>query len=107
MTRLTYATALVLLAIDRGHRYGFDIMDATGLPDGTIYPALRRLEDRGLLAASWEAEGEARRESRPARRYYALTAAGEALLRVSLERYPALVRVLPAGEEGTSGLAPA
>lgn len=37
---LTYPTAAVLLAIQRGHRYGFDIMDATGLPDDTVYPIL-------------------------------------------------------------------
>jgi hypothetical protein len=42
----TYPTAAVLLAIVHGHRYGFDIMDATGLPDGTVYPILRRLERR-------------------------------------------------------------
>ena len=33
--RLTYLTGVVLAAIEAGHRYGFDIMDATGLPDGT------------------------------------------------------------------------
>ena len=45
---LTYPTAAVLLAIESGHRYGFDIMDVTGLPDGTVYPILRRLERLGL-----------------------------------------------------------
>jgi DNA-binding PadR family transcriptional regulator len=49
---LTYPTAAVLLAIRSGHRYGFDIMDATGLPDGTVYPILRRLERRGVLAGA-------------------------------------------------------
>ena len=43
---LTYATASVLLAVRSGQRYGFEIMDATGLPDGTVYPILRRLERR-------------------------------------------------------------
>ena len=57
---LTYPTAAVLLAIRNGYRYGFDIMDATGLPDGTVYPILRRLERRGVLAGSWEAEAAAR-----------------------------------------------
>jgi hypothetical protein len=33
---LTYPTAAVLLAIQAGHRYGFDLMDATGLPNGTV-----------------------------------------------------------------------
>jgi DNA-binding PadR family transcriptional regulator len=44
---MTYPTAAVLMAIRHGHRYGFDVMDATGLPDGTVYPILRRLERPG------------------------------------------------------------
>ena len=48
MPSLTLPTALVLHALARGFRYGFDIMDATGLPSGTIYPILRRLERDGL-----------------------------------------------------------
>ena len=47
--RLTVQTALVLQALEKGFRYGFDIMDASGLPDGTVYPALRRLEAAGML----------------------------------------------------------
>ena len=34
---LTYPTALVLQALARGFHHGFDIMDATGLPSGTVY----------------------------------------------------------------------
>ena len=67
---LTYPTATVLLAIRNGHRYGFDIMDATGLPDGTVYPLLRRLERRGVLEGKWEEQHEAQAERRPQRRYY-------------------------------------
>ena len=40
--RMTYATAMVLYALDRGSRHGFDIIDATGLRSGTVYPLLRR-----------------------------------------------------------------
>ena len=36
--------ALILQALDNGYYYGFDIMDVTGLPSGTVYPALRRME---------------------------------------------------------------
>ena len=46
---LTYTTALVLQALSRGFHHGFDIMDATGLPSGTVYPILRRLDREGLL----------------------------------------------------------
>ena len=45
--RVTRPTALVLFAIARGLRHGFDILDATGLQSGTAYPILRRLEDAG------------------------------------------------------------
>ncbi len=45
----TYPTAAVLLAIVHGHRYGFDVMDATGLPDGTVYPMLRHRWGAGLM----------------------------------------------------------
>lgn len=94
--RLTYPTALALAAISEGYRYGFDIMDATGLPDGTVYPILRRLEGRGQLVGSWEHEQEAFREGRPARRYYELTEAGETALAEALDRFPRL-RSLIAG----------
>ncbi len=41
---------------------------------GTLYKALGRLEDRGLLASRWEDPAAA--EGRPRRRLYALTAEG-------------------------------
>ena len=34
------------------------ITGATGLPSGTVYPALRRLEDARLVRATWEDENE-------------------------------------------------
>ena len=96
---VTYPTAAVLLAIREGHRYGFDVMDATGLPDGTVYPILRRLERRGVLAGAWESETAARKEHRPPRRYYRLTRAGEDALEEVLQRFPALVRLYRSGPE--------
>ena len=53
---LSYVPLFVLRAIATGHRFGFDIMEATSLPSGTIYPALRRLEAQGLVASSWESD---------------------------------------------------
>ena len=73
---LTYPTATVLLAIRNGHRYGFDIMDATGLPDGTVYPLLRRLERRGVLEGKWEEEDEAKAERWPFRMASSTVAVG-------------------------------
>lgn len=102
MTRqrsMTYTTAAVLLAIHQGHQFGFDIMDVTGLPDGTVYPALRRLESRGQLAAEWEEAEIAHNEGRPARRYYGLTKAGKEALREAVTRFPVLVRLFPGADE--------
>lgn len=76
--RVTYPTALVLQALLEGHHHGFDIMDATELPSGTVYPILRRLDAEGLVRSRWEREGVARREQRPPRRYYELSAGGAA-----------------------------
>lgn len=94
----TYPTAAVLLAIRAGHCYGFDLMDATGLPNGTVYPLLRRLERRGVLVAAWEDEERARADQRPPRRYYRLTPAGEAAMHEIVDRFPALVRVFDNAE---------
>jgi PadR family transcriptional regulator, regulatory protein PadR len=44
------------------------------LPEGTVYPALHRLERSGLVSSSWSADAPRRR------RVYHLTDAGEAAL---------------------------
>jgi DNA-binding PadR family transcriptional regulator len=87
---LTYPTALVLQALTLGFHHGFDIMDATGLPSGTVYPILRRLDREGLLTSTWEKATIAQREHRPPRRYYEITAEGEAMLAEALERFRTL-----------------
>ena len=67
MTRrsLGSSTILVLQALARGFRYGFDVMDATELPSGTVYPILSKLEAAGLARSAWEDARIARREKRP------------------------------------------
>jgi DNA-binding PadR family transcriptional regulator len=87
-TNVTFSTGMVLEAIARGYCYGFDIMEATGLPAGTVYPALRRLEAAGHLSSRWEASSRAAAEGRPSRCYYRVTRAGEALRGQALERFP-------------------
>ncbi len=87
---LTFPTALVLQALFRGHHHGFEIMDVTGLASGTVYPLLRRLDREGLLSSRWEKPAVARREQRPSRRYYQLTAAGEAVRLSCLDRFHAV-----------------
>jgi PadR family transcriptional regulator len=70
--------ALLLAALEDGPRHGYAVIEtlrqSTGgrldLPTGTIYPALRRLEDAGLITGSWSVVAGRRR------RDYRLTAAG-------------------------------
>lgn len=91
----------VLKAIAAGYRYGFDIMDVTDLPSGTVYPALSRLERDGLLKFSWEDPAIAHDEKRPPRKYYDVTKAGHDALEESLKRYQALQHISPA-DSGTA-----
>lgn len=98
--RLTYPTSAVLIAIRAGHSYGFDLMDVTGLPDGTVYPILRRLEDKGVLTAEWESAAKASADRRPPRRYYRLTPEGVEAAEEALRRFPTLARVVEPGKEG-------
>jgi DNA-binding PadR family transcriptional regulator len=90
---ITYPTTLVLHAVSEGARYGFDIADRTGLQTGTVYPALRRLDTLGYVRSSWESEKVARREQRPARRYYEITRAGAEALTVAMKRFEHLGRL--------------
>jgi PadR family transcriptional regulator len=94
--KLSHTAALILQTIDNGSRYGFDIMDATGLPSGTVYPALRRMESEGLVGSQWESEKKALAEQRPPRKYYKITAAGAKVLAHSQKRYPLLEKLVAA-----------
>jgi DNA-binding PadR family transcriptional regulator len=91
MRRLSVAAVSVLQALANGFEYGFDIIDTTGLPSGTVYPALSRLERDGYVRSAWEDEHRAHREGRPARRYYRLTAQGSRVLDDSLSYYRSLL----------------
>jgi PadR family transcriptional regulator PadR len=73
---------LLLSVLSAGPAHGYGVITALrarsdgtfDLPEGTVYPALHRLEGAGLLSSSW-AEAEGRK-----RRVYALTGKGEAAL---------------------------
>ena len=84
---LSYSATVILQAIANGHQYGFDVMDVTGLPSGTVYPALRRMEDAGYLRATWEKAAIAQREQRPPRRNYEISALGAQALADARARY--------------------
>jgi PadR family transcriptional regulator len=94
---LSFGAVAILHAIAGGSQFGFDIMSATGLTSGTVYPTLDRLEQDGLLKSHWEPESEAHREGRPARRYFRLTAKGAAALVAALDKHRMLrpIRIDP------------
>lgn len=96
--KLSHTAAMILQAIDAGFVYGFSIMEMTGLPSGTVYPAMRRLERDALIWSRWERQSVADAEQRPARKYYKLTAAGKSALEASRKRYPLLQRLIPSRE---------
>jgi DNA-binding PadR family transcriptional regulator len=74
---------MVLSVLDRGEAHGYEILqrlEAAGcgalkLKEGSLYPALYRLEESGLLVARWENNEESRRG--PRRRNYQLTRKGK------------------------------
>jgi PadR family transcriptional regulator len=89
---------LLLLATLRrtGPAHGYALITALrtasdgvfDLPEGTVYPALHRLERDGLVASQWAAEAPRRR------RVYALTAAGEAALADKRQQWRGFVRAV-------------
>lgn len=99
--KLSHTAAMVLQAIQAGYMYGFSIMEMTGLPSGTVYPAMRRLERDQLIRSQWERQSIADAEQRPPRKYYKLTAAGKVILDASRKRYPLLERLIPMEEAKT------
>ena len=94
---LAFGQISVLHAVADGNRFGFDIIDATGLTSGSVYPTLDKLESLGYLTSHWEDVRAARRDKRPPRRYFDLTAPGAAALAAGLARYKNLKRVSLAG----------
>jgi len=95
MGNLSFTGLFVLQALAQGHKFGFDIMDVTSLPSGTVYPALRRLESQGLVRSDWETNREARDHARPRRRYYELTRTGREQLAEAESRYRAVSKLFP------------
>lgn len=74
--------AMILAVVASGPAHGYAVIEALkqrsggvfDLPEGTVYPALHRLEADGLLASAWETARGRRR------RVYRLTRRGRAVL---------------------------
>jgi PadR family transcriptional regulator, regulatory protein PadR len=99
--RLSHSVAMLLKALSLGYQFGFEIMEVTGLPSGTVYPAMRRLERDGLIRSQWEKQSIADAEQRPPRKYYKLTRSGRETLEASQKRYPLLAKLATDREVGT------
>jgi PadR family transcriptional regulator PadR len=73
----------VLALIEARKRYGYDLLTSLrsasdgslAIKEGTLYPALHRMEDAGYISASWEAEGRG-----APRKYYSITRDGKTRL---------------------------
>src|SRR5260370_33438563 len=91
---------LVLSTLERGEAHGLEILrrlEESGcgllrLKEGSLYPALYRLESAGQVKAVWEAEPHGRRGAR--RRIYCLTAKGQRKLDAGRVEWQQFVRIL-------------
>lgn len=92
----------ILAAIRDGVTYGLEIVAHSGVPSGTVYPGLGRLEKSGLVRARWEDHLVAEAEGRPRRRYYELTADGTRVLAEGIARVSAAAADLVQGQAGGS-----
>lgn len=95
----SFQTILVLqtlLVRPADWRYGYDLTKEIGIKAGTLYPALMRLADQGLLESEWH---EPNRLGAPARHAYRLTQTGVAF---AVENIDAA-----AHRQGPNALAPA
>jgi PadR family transcriptional regulator PadR len=94
LPRMTLQTQKVLAALlrhpTRPH-YGLEIAKDAGLPSGTLYPLLARLETAGWVESRWE-EIDPVAVGRRARRYYTLTGEGEVAARAEVGRMLAALR---------------
>src|ERR1700704_4550868 len=92
--------AMILSSLERGDAHGLEILrrlEKAGcgllrLKEGSLYPALYRLEEAGEGKAVWEAEPHGRRGAR--RRFYCLTTKGRRKLDAGRAEWQQFVRIL-------------
>jgi transcriptional regulator len=88
---------LILKAVSLGPQHGYGVLlrieqisgSALKIEQGALYPALHRLELRGLLATEWGVSENNRRA-----KFYKLTAAGRKRLRAEKEDWERMVAVM-------------
>jgi PadR family transcriptional regulator PadR len=88
---------LILRTLSRGPNHGYGIArwlkktsaEAFQVEEGALYPALRRMEKKGLLTAHWDVT-ETGREAK----YYSLSKEGKAELEAALETWSRYVAAM-------------
>ena len=96
---------LILKAVSLGPHHGYGVLlrieqitgGALKIEQGALYPALYRLEHRGLLGAEWGTSENNRRA-----KFYRLTAAGRKQLREEADSWLRLVAAMTAALSATS-----
>ncbi|MGC5078207.1 PadR family transcriptional regulator [Agrococcus sp. DT81.2] len=90
-----HVDAMLLSVLSEGPVHGYGaierIRDRSGgqldFPSGTVYPALKRLERRGLIEGEWASEGRSKR-------VYRLTDAGTAALAAERDEWTATASII-------------
>jgi PadR family transcriptional regulator, regulatory protein PadR len=90
---------LILKAVSLGELHGYGVLlriqqisgDALQIPQGSLYPALYRLEHKGWISARWGASENNRKA-----RYYSLTAAGRRQLKSETREWSRLAEAIGA-----------
>ena len=88
---------LILRALVQGPAHGFAVArwienvteESLAIEEGTLYPALHRMEERGLVEAEWGTSENNRRA-----KYYSLTRQGKAQLRAQTESWQRYARAV-------------
>lgn len=90
---------LVLRVLDRGELHGWGITQklevlsrkALQVDEGSLYPALYRMEDRGWLRSEWKISEKGRRA-----KYYSLTSTGRKQLEAEQESWERMIGIIAA-----------
>lgn len=101
---------LILKALSWGPAHGYSVAewiervtdDTLVIEEGSLYPALHRLDERGLIEAEWGLSGTNRRA-----KYYALTAAGRQALKAESATWTRYAQAVFAALSAPAALKPA
>ncbi len=88
---------IVLQLLDTGDMYGYQLVKEMGrrsenaldVKEGTLYPALHKLEEKGFISSYWKEQ-----EKGPARKYYSITAEGKQLLSDKTKEWNSFVKMM-------------